>query len=243
MESTQSCGSVKKCPLCEYYSPSLVLYVSHLRLVHSHDPSFRVSCDLGGCEGQVFRAFSAFNSHVYRRHRVALGLEKDDVSSEVEHDPGPSHASQVLDEHHFINPEDEELSDELPDTMFASGRVALDSDNLHYLKSNAEFLMTLSEGKMLSQVAVDSVITGCRSICEQVLSQVKQNVTSKLLDAQLDPSSIAGLELALTCVADPFEGIDTPYLRDKFYKEHFHFLVSNNNICSCRPPPPMLLHT
>ena len=200
---------MQRCPICGYYSPSLVLHISHLRLVHSCDPSFQVSCDIGGCQ-EVFQTFSAFNSHVYRRHRVALGLEED--SGEVEcssHEPGPSRALEVIGERELLNPRDKDdqqggESSYSPD-IFASGQFTSRSDHLDYLKSNAEFFMTLSEGRMLSQVAVDDVIKGCRSICQQALSQVKQDVTRKLVDAQIDCSSITGLDVALSCVLGPFK--------------------------------------
>ena len=32
------------------------------------------------------------------------------------------------------------------------------------------------------------------------------------------------------CFVDPFDGLSTPYLRDKYFKEHFHYLVSTNVI-------------
>ena len=59
------------CHHCEYVSPTLRLSISHLRLVHSKDPNFNISCGLGNCN-ERFLAFSAFNS---RHHRMEMGLE------------------------------------------------------------------------------------------------------------------------------------------------------------------------
>lgn len=64
-----------ECQLCGCFSPNLNLYVSHLRLVHSKDQSFNIQCGIDSC-AEVYSAFAAFNSHVYRHHRVALGLKK-----------------------------------------------------------------------------------------------------------------------------------------------------------------------
>ena len=55
---------VVDCPMCGVPSPSIKCYVSHLRSFHGNDPNFNVMCSLGGCR-EVFRAFAAFNSHVY----------------------------------------------------------------------------------------------------------------------------------------------------------------------------------
>ena len=71
-----------QCSLCQYFSPSLALHVSHLRLVHSRDPSFYLMCGIDSCL-EEFRTFSSFNSHVYRCHRIALGLEKPEKESIV----------------------------------------------------------------------------------------------------------------------------------------------------------------
>ena len=66
---------IVECPLCGYFSPSLTFHISHLRLVHSKDSSFCIVCNIEGCR-HVFKTFTAYNSHIYRHHRTALGLEK-----------------------------------------------------------------------------------------------------------------------------------------------------------------------
>lgn len=48
---------------------------------------------------------------------------------------------------------------------------------------------------------------------------------SSLTNHGIVPSEIAGLNEALSNVKDPFEGISTTYIREKFYKENFHYLV------------------
>ncbi len=218
-------SSVQQCPICEYLSPSLVLHVSHLRLVHSQDPSFRFSCNIGGCS-QQFLAFSAFNSHVYREHRVALGLEKSgEIISSM--NPAPSNAVQISSETALADEyEQTDGSEHGPYTSADQPSFSGASDHVEYLKENAEFIMRLSEGRQLSQVAITDVIKGCRSVCQQAVLQVREGVLSTLADAELDSSSIAGLDVALSSIADPFEGIDSAYLREKYYKKHFNYLVS-----------------
>lgn len=71
---------VLKCPLCDALSLNLRAYISHLRLVHFNDPSFDIMCGISDCR-EVFRAFAAFSSHVYRHHRLALGLGSDQSDS------------------------------------------------------------------------------------------------------------------------------------------------------------------
>ena len=73
---TMATSSVVGCQMCGCLSPSLTLYISHLRLVHSRDPLFHIVCSIQSCE-ELYKAFAAYNNHVYRHHRVAIGLEDD----------------------------------------------------------------------------------------------------------------------------------------------------------------------
>ena len=63
------------CPLCSVLSPTLKLYVAHLRVTHAKEKTFSVLCGVSGCR-EVFRTFSAFNSHIYRHHRTEVGIEQ-----------------------------------------------------------------------------------------------------------------------------------------------------------------------
>ena len=66
--------TIHECSMCDFLSPLLTFQVSHFRLVQSKDCNFSVSCGIGGCV-EHFRSFSAYTSHVYRRHRTAIGLK------------------------------------------------------------------------------------------------------------------------------------------------------------------------
>ncbi len=57
----------RKCPLCNFESPTIPLLLSHLRSVHASDPRFHVTCGIGGCTVSS-RSFSALYSHIYRHH-------------------------------------------------------------------------------------------------------------------------------------------------------------------------------
>ena len=78
-----------KCPICGLVLLTPKLCVSHLRLVHAKDPNFHM-CGVSGCR-EVFRAFSAFNSHIYRHHRDAIGVASQDSS--LDHSSGSAFRS------------------------------------------------------------------------------------------------------------------------------------------------------
>ena len=82
----------KLCPLCGYSCPSVLKTLSHLRVLHSSDPRFCVTCGLGGCASS-FKTFTALYSHVYRRHPGTVKRRRVDTALEVE---GGFIASQVV---------------------------------------------------------------------------------------------------------------------------------------------------
>ena len=62
-------------PICAtFVAPSLPYLLSHLRLVHSHDPRFNVACGLDGCTYSA-RSFSALYSHIYRKHQASGAIQ------------------------------------------------------------------------------------------------------------------------------------------------------------------------
>lgn len=66
--------AVVSCQLCSVLSPNLRAHISHIRQVHSKDPNLSIAYGIQQCS-QRFSTFGAYNSHVYRVHRSALGLD------------------------------------------------------------------------------------------------------------------------------------------------------------------------
>ena len=182
----------------------------------------------------MFKAFSAYNSHVYRRHRAALGIS--DLWSIADHEPEataqtepPTEISNLLNED--IRLESSEASEQLcaqtDENPQLTDFLGLPSDSVDQRqRTNAEFLMALSEGRQLSQQAISDVIVGCRNICQQAVCTVVGRTVKALTDADIDVSTTPGLANALFTIPDPFEGIDTSYLRERFYSEYMNFVVS-----------------
>lgn len=80
----QSSGPFKVCSLCGCFEYSTIpMLLSHLRIIHSSDPRFHVTCGVDGCS-VTSRSFSALYSHIYRRHP---GIVKKRQSSLVHVEP------------------------------------------------------------------------------------------------------------------------------------------------------------
>lgn len=84
--------SAKNCPLCKFEGPSVNHILSHLRIVHSHDPNFLVTCGLSGC-ATTCKSFSALYSHVYRKHSEFINKRNKQRN-------GAFNSSPILDHSH-----------------------------------------------------------------------------------------------------------------------------------------------
>ena len=89
-----STNNLKPCQLCDFIAPSLKYLLKHLRQVHSHQPGFRITCRLSGCQ-RVFRTFDVYRNHVYAIHK-----EQESIVPEVSGPPADDPDDQeYLDDH------------------------------------------------------------------------------------------------------------------------------------------------
>ena len=207
--------TVLTCPLCGALSLTLKAYVSHLRLVHRRDSSFNVMCGINDCR-EVFWAFAAFNSHVYRHHRLALGLDGDGMVAQH----SETECSTSQDEISLAEPQMGD--DEFEVATTTAGGLAGDTStgSKHVTPSGsgssqrchtaAKFLLQLREGRQISQAAVSDVINGCRTLCKQTGYELKQRVQLSLVSAGINIQDV-GIAHLFDQDPDPFQGVDTNY--------------------------------
>lgn len=223
--------NVLKCSLCGSLSLSFKQYVSHLRVVHGKDPLFNVMCGVDGCR-EVFRAFTAFNSHVYRHHRVAVGLDPD-VSGALDQEPAPSMQVETpvgLDHESEGEPHDGNDAEDT-DVTATGSRVEVETSPKHLqMVTSAKFLLQLREGRQLTQVAIADVTAGCKTLCKQAVDRINDGIEAALKNAGICCESVPGLRDAMNSDPDPFKGVDTNYLFEKFCIEHLGCLVGADDI-------------
>ena len=208
-----------QCPLCEQFAPTISLYISHLRLVHSKDRSFSVVCGIGGCN-EVFGAFSGLNTHVYRHHRAALGLEHPLVgttSSLAASDPANCDFDAL-----------DVGSEPNTDLDWSESSVARQPCSKSYPPgfSAAKFILQLRDGQQVTQVALAEIKKGCNKLCSEALKELQKDIKAKLESAGIDCDSVSGLNDSLCKEVDLFETVGSNYLFEKFCIDHFGYLVS-----------------
>lgn len=198
------------CVLCGSRSTSLSLWMSHLRRVHESE-DVTLSCPINGCS-VTYNKVNSLCSHVYRKHR--------DCNTSASRD-----SNEQGDVHNNID------SAEIYDGCFPSSishnvYQLLGTDVVEQKKKSSIFLLQLKEERMLTQVAVNDVVAGCRTIFEHTLCHMKAGVHLKLSQHGIEPSAVEGLNGVFEEINDPFKGIETPYLQDKFVSKYLDFIVS-----------------
>lgn len=63
-------------------------------------------------------------------------------------------------------------------------------------------------------------------VCLHTVGVVKASVKSTLGNAGICFSNIDGLDEVLMNVPDVFEGLETTYMQEKYFRDHFNLMVS-----------------
>lgn len=93
-------------------------------------------------------------------------------------------------------------------------------------QSSGLFLLKLKEQRRISQVAIDDIVDGCRSLFSQTVARVQAGVNAKLAEFGVDPDSVTGLDSAFKDVSNPFQGLETCYLQEKYFRDTLGLIVS-----------------
>lgn len=167
----------------------------------------------------------SFVSHVYRQHRsVILGTNSGFKSCTVD-------ASEV---ETFGNTGDlyentyEQNSEDQLNLQHAIDQV-LERDEHEQQKKDALFILSLKEVRFLSESAVDHVVKETQRLFKHTIGRVHAGVNECISKSGIDPSTIPNLDQFLCSVEQPFEGLHSTFLQEKFYKEHLGCIVSEQN--------------
>ena len=208
------------CPLCGSLSPTIKLCISHLRLVHQNDENFSVQCIVSNC-AKMFLTFPAFNTHMYRRHRDTLGLKSKYDYQQSSHQACLSHNELLVTNH--TERYDTNTQVDCTDSRSPHDHITDDENRF----KQAKFLLMLREEKHVSHVAIDCIVSHCRTLCEHAFTDAVSQMKSVLPNTGATDEDIAKLSDELDGqVPDFFSGIDTAYLLEEFAKKHMDYIVS-----------------
>ena len=92
--------------------------------------------------------------------------------------------------------------------------------------SSVLFLLKLKEERRVSQAVVNDVIFEATALFSHSIQRLKAGITSKLASEGVD----VNLEDAFAKVIQPFEGLETCYKQEKYFKNYLNLVVSINHI-------------
>ena len=207
-------------PLCTSRSPSLNLWLSHLRHVHRNDSDVCVSCPVSGCNA-TYKKINSFCSHMYRQHReisystaiTAASNSSDGIGNDSDQ------AFPGSDNHPFVQLHtDQNLQHDI--------HQLCKTDSFEQRKKSSLFLLQLKEERVITQAAINDVVKGCKEVFTHTANRIKAGVKHKLSIFGIDPSDISGLDDLFNDVSDPFNGLETAYLQDKFIAQELGYVGS-----------------
>lgn len=225
------------CTLCSISLPSLRAYISHLRLVHKKDPNFNVACIADGCS-RVFSSFGGFGSHVYRHHRDKLGICSSSLSDSAPEQPVVSENDVDNFPHGAVGNDDNFPHDADDHSMIAAAEPEpqrdITYDVWHLLgisaeerkKSAAAFLLKLREICRVSEKSVIEIMEGSFSLFNEAFMTSKAEISALVCLAGANTSQIDGFHSMQ--LPNPFVGLETIYKQDRYFKQHFNYVVSQH---------------
>ena len=162
-----------ECSLCNTLlrvSYSIRDYLKHLQLFHAHQPTFKVTCGIGGC-CRSYTNIKTYSNHVYGVH---------DLSTTSSSNFTPSAGSGGNDDR-SLDPTECSTDDEINpdnDCIIENDEHSTEpsADNLQLQKSSALLLLGLKEKYKLPQSTVQGIVNGITSLFQQQMDTLKSQV-------------------------------------------------------------------
>ncbi len=214
---------VLSCPLCaEFHAPTIQLLIPHIRLVHSNQPGFCVTCGLDGCQ-RTFRNMKTFTNHMYQFHMISRTVA---IPHQLPSSMDREGESESLDEDGYESPEENALleppstseSDLLPNT--------LEKELQSYA---ATWILKTREVYKLTQSAVNNIIQDVTALAQFLQDKARIAVEEALKNAGVASSQIPDLQTVFNPEGPfgrPFRGLESTYQQTKYCREHFGLVVS-----------------
>jgi len=164
-----------KCQFCsvtDHLKLNLRDYLKHIRLFHSNQADFKLTCGISGCQRR-FTNVGTFQNHVYCVHKQQVCKQP-----QANTDCSTEEVSTMEQDNLTMSPQTDVQDDTIQcnsdDNMLQSEDIQLPTTPL--LHSSALFILGLKEKYKLSQVAMQGIIEGVTSLNHHQNSLIKSQV-------------------------------------------------------------------
>jgi hypothetical protein len=224
-----------RCALCSA-DRSFVRFAQlfrHVTLFHQHDPSFRLSCELGDLCGNVYKTFSAYKGHVYRHHKeevtdYSLSAYHASTSDSLDFLSNSSTSTTLHDEVSVTEPNDETY-DEDPDCqdipLSTSPPPVEDISLPRVQKAYARFLLQLREEFLLPKRVIQTITSNVITLLEEVFLLVEHQHRSSSSTSDIRTADYDSMKKTIDDVIDGIDAISRSEYRfvracERFFSYH-----------------------
>ena len=203
------------CQLCNHFASfSYDCVLRHIGAVHSHEDGFRVRCGFDSCP-RMLTNYHAFRRHLRKKHGYCLKTYSPTIGEEQPGERSTTSNSGAGDESESLGTD--------PDSQFQHDPLALSEK-----RSDAMYILKLKEKYKLAQTTVDGILSDTEEIAGRIVSRLQQRVLAILNEAGVDPKEIPGFLEVFEGpeILRPFNGLNTEYLQDKYFRENMGLVVS-----------------
>lgn len=197
------------CPYCteeDYFAPSKVLLLNHVRLVHSLDPNFSIQCSKEGCS-KTFKNFRTYQNHCAMHDRNSPS--NDHGESDADTEPTGSEC---------------ELATTASTPSVAPPQLPTTTEMQPYA---AKWILKTSETRSLTRKATLGIVEDVTDMVEFITQALKQQTQYILQANGVAQTTISAVdEVFSNCVTKPFEGLTSFYQQLQYYRSHFNLIVS-----------------
>lgn len=198
-----------RCPLCHCFAaPGPKGILRHMGTIHAHDSNFHVICGLQGCP-RSYSNYHSYKKNLYKKHRDILELEPS-LSPEDNSNPSLEDVGIDCDDSDLDNP------------------PSLETRAKDDKKISALFLLKATAVSKISKCALGDLISDTSLLLSDKLQTLRNDVTTYLHQRNLEVDSDLLKMFHSPSLTSPFQGLESEYLRKKFYVDHLGMLV-----CTC----------
>jgi hypothetical protein len=202
-------SSISHC--CQYcgdepfIAPTKQLLLRHIKVVHSQEPGFTITCEI--CH-RKFRNFRTYQNHLLSHKRDVSVLNEEENSIEPE-----MMVTSNMDDGNDI-------------TDQAEDQAVIPS----FTNYCAQWILKISETRKLTRVATVGIVEDVSSLIKEVSSCLHHQVKDFLQKNQIVVQNESDLSAIFSDGATvcPFSNLMTFHQQVAYYKAHFNFIVSIN---------------
>lgn len=206
------------CCICNRYArKSYAEILRHIRAVHPHF-SGAVICGIDNCP-TTLTTYESLRQHIYRKHKRAI-FQGDKSQSETSTDKECDGAETLLSSQ---DDGDDPAGSTLGQTQEYFGQ--------HLKKNAAMYILKLREGRRLTQTAVDGVLKDTTVFLQNTVEDMQASVMRTLNSfSSITDDEKSQVEAIFTDNKrwNPFQGLESHYLQERYYQENFNYVVRNS---------------